>query len=55
MNSTTQPRIGQNKRQRLKQRKKDNDLKLATWNVRSLLRPGALRSLTSALKAAKSG
>ena len=53
MNSTTQPRIGQNKRQRLKQRKKDNDLKLATWNVRSLLRPGALRSLTSALKAAK--
>jgi hypothetical protein len=28
-------------------------LKLATWNVRSLLRPGGLRSLTSALRAAK--
>src|SRR5262249_27092763 len=53
MNSTTQPRIGQDKRQRLRQRKKDNDLKLATWNVRSLLRPGGLRSLTSALRAAK--
>lgn len=53
MNSTTQPRIGQNKRQRQKQWKKDNDLKLATWNVRSLLRPGGLRSLTSALGAAK--
>lgn len=53
MNSTTQPRIGQDKRQRLRQRKKDNDLKLATWNVRSLLRPGGLRTLTSALRATK--
>ena len=53
MNSTTQSRIEQNKRQRLKQWKKDNDLKLATWNVRSLLRPVGLRSLTSALRAAK--
>lgn len=53
MNSTTQPRIGQDKRQRLKQWKKDNDLKLATWNVRSLLRPGGLRTLTNALRAAK--
>ena len=53
MNSTTQPRIGQDKRQRLKQQKKDNDFKLATWNVRSLLRPGALRQLTQALRTAK--
>src|ERR1700742_3145161 len=53
MNSTTQPRIGQDKRQRLKQRKKDNDFKLATWNVRTLLRTGGLRSLTDALRTAK--
>ena len=53
MNSTTQPRIGQDKRQRLRQWKKDNDLQLGTWNVRSLLRPGGLRSLTSALRATK--
>lgn len=53
MNSTTQPRIGQDKRQRLRQRKKDNDLKLATWNVRTLLRQGGLRSLASALRTAK--
>ena len=53
MNSPTQPRIGQDKRQRLKQRKMDNDFKLVTWNVRSLLRPGGLRSLSSALKAVK--
>lgn len=53
MNSSTQPRIGQDKRQRLKQRKKDNDFKLATWNVRSLLRPGGLRTLTTALRTAK--
>src|ERR1700704_6554197 len=53
MNSTTQPRIGRNKRQRHQQRKTDNDLKIATWNVRSLLWPGGLRSLTNALRAAK--
>ena len=28
-------------------------MKIATWNVRSLLRPGGLRTLTSALRAAK--
>src|ERR1700761_6661582 len=53
MNSPTQPRIGQDKRQRLKQRKKDNDFKLATWNVRILLRTGGLKSLTDALRTAK--
>jgi len=50
MNSPTQPRTGHDKRQRLKQRKMNNDLNIATWNVRSLLRPGELRSLTSALR-----
>src|SRR6201996_3831985 len=51
MNSPTEPRIGQDKRQRLKQRK--NDFKLATRNVRTMLRTGGLRSLTDALRTAK--
>ena len=55
MNSTTWPRIGHNKLQRLKQRKKDNDLKLASWNVRTLLRQGALRTLTDTLKKSQTG
>ena len=53
MKLTTGPRIGQEKRQRLKQWNKDNDLKLASWNVRSLLRAGGLRTLTDCLKKAK--
>ena len=31
----------------------DIDLKMGTWNVRTLLRPGGLRTLTDILKAAK--
>ena len=50
MNSTTWPRIGQDKRQRLKQRIKDNDFKIASWNVRTLFRQDALKTLTDTLK-----
>lgn len=53
MNSTTRPRIGQDKRQRLKQRIKDNDFKIASWNVRTLRRQGELKALTDTVKKAK--
>lgn len=39
-----QPRIGRKKRQRRRQRTKDNEIKLATWNLRSLYRVGALQN-----------
>lgn len=53
MKSTTQPRIGQEKRRRLKQRLKDNDLWIASWNVRTLRKQGGVRSLADIAKTAK--
>src|ERR1700743_3387384 len=55
MKPKTQPRIGQENRQRptLRNGLMDNDLKKGTWNVRTLLRPGGLRTLTDILKSAK--
>lgn len=53
MKPKTGPRTGQEKRQRLRQWNKDNDLKLASWNVRTILRAGGLKTLTDCLKKAK--
>ena len=55
MKPTTKPRIGQERRQRPKLRKwtTDKDLRLASWNVLTLLRTGGLRLLTDALKTTK--
>src|ERR1700744_396463 len=55
MKPKAQPRIGQENRQRPKLRNglMDNDLKLATWNVRSLLQPGRLKTLIDVLKTIK--
>lgn len=52
MKPKTKPRIGKERRQRLQQRTTDIDIKIGTWNVRSLLRPGALRTVTDALQRA---
>lgn len=48
-----QPRIGRNTRQQTQQTKKDNDLVIGTWNVRSLNRPGAIRILMNEINEAK--
>ena len=55
MKPTTKPRIGQERRQRPKLCKwtTNKDLRLASWNVLTLLRTGGLRLLTDALKTAK--
>ena len=55
MKLTAKPRIGQENRQRptLRNGLMDIDLNLATWNVRTLLRPGGLRTLTDVLKTGK--
>ena len=42
MNSTTLPRIGE-----------DNDFKIVSWNVRTLMRQGDLKALTDTVKKAK--
>ena len=55
MKLTARPRIGQENRQRptLRNGLMDIDLNLATWNVRTLLRPGGLRTLADVLKTGK--
>ena len=55
MKPITKPRMRQEIRQRpkLRKRKMDNDLRLASWNVLTLLRTGGLRLLTDALKTAR--
>lgn len=55
MKLTARPRIGQENRQRptLRNGLMDIDLNLATWNVRTLLRPGGLRTLADVLRKGK--
>ena len=55
MKLTARPRIGQENRQRptLRNERMDIDLNLATWNVRTLLRPGGLRTLVDVLRKGK--